>query len=144
MWLAMWADIVRDPFSGRGQDAYLPYMLNPWEEGSHNFPLEVLHAAGLIGFASYAVFHAAIFARGGRTAVRTRHYPDMGWSVVALIAGGAAIVVASLTNLIFWNPIYWTTLGMLAGATTVATNYRASHPVARRVRSLRHLQATTA
>ena len=120
MWSGMWEDIARNPFWGNGQDAYLKYYPNPGGEGSHNFPLEVLHTAGLVGFLGYGILHLLILTQGWRRAFcRSASEADR-YLLLGLLGAAIALWLSSLTNLIFTAPIYWAVLGrVLAGARLV-------------------------
>ncbi len=122
LWSGMWRDIAGNPLWGNGQDAYLKHHPNPWERGSHNFPLEVLHASGIVGFLAYAHLHLAVFG-AARKAVRLRHLPETErWLLLGLIGAAVAVWLSSITNLIFSNPVYWMVLGLLvAGGRRVRT-----------------------
>jgi O-antigen ligase len=117
IWSGMWRDIVDNPIVGAGQDAYIQYM--NVGEGSHNFPLEVLHSTGLVGFAGYVLLHlvgpfvAVALLLGGRLREATRAL------LVAVLGLFAAVVSASLTNLIYWNPVYWLAVALLLAVTRV-------------------------
>jgi hypothetical protein len=118
MWLDMLADIRANPLVGRGQDAYRQYG-NAWEEGSHNFPLEVLHTAGVWGFVPFLVFHAAIPLVALGLARRARRAGRPPFLLLGLLGAYVAVTFASLTNLIFWGPVYWVVAALLAAATSV-------------------------
>jgi len=116
MWSGMLADVARNPFRGNGQDAYLRYIA-PGQEGSHNFPLEVLCATGLSGFIPYVLFHAAILV-SARRAVSRREAGELSrWMLLGLVGAYVAVWLASVTNLIFWNPTYWLVIGLLVAGT---------------------------
>ena len=117
LWSGMWNDVARNPFWGNGQDAYLKYHPNPNEEGSHNFPLEVLHAAGLVGFLGYGILHLLILTRGWRGAFcRSASEADR-YLLLGLLGAAIALWLSSLTNLIFTTPIYWAVLGIVLAGT---------------------------
>ena len=121
MWTAMWVDIVRDPLAGSGQDAYLRYFPDEFGEGSHNFPLEVWHAAGLIGFGAYLIMHAVMLIQPTVLLLRyPRRLASEYWIVLGALSASIALVLASFTNLIYWNPAYWIVLGLAAASTTLA------------------------
>lgn len=118
MWLDMASDIRANPFIGRGQDAYRQYG-NAWEEGSHNFPLEVLHTAGVWGFVPYAVFHVAIPVAALIVTRRFRRTGGPPFLLLGLLGAYAAVTLASLTNLIFWGPIYWLVAALALAAARI-------------------------
>ena len=118
LWLLMLRDVRANPLVGRGQDAYREYS-NPWEEGSHNFPLEVLHAAGLGGFIPFLVFHLIVVVGAFRSVLRSRKVGPTPLPLVGLLAAFTAIALAAASNLIFWTPVYWLAGGLVAGATTL-------------------------
>jgi O-antigen ligase len=116
MWSGMWEDIARNPFWGNGQDAYLKYA-NPGEEGSHNFPLEVLHTAGIAGLIAYGGLHLLIAITGWRSLFRKNVREADRWLLLGLLAAYAALWLSSLTNLIFTTSTYWVVMALvLAGA----------------------------
>jgi O-antigen ligase len=136
MWSNMLNDVEQSPFVGHGQDAYLIYM-SPEEEGSHNFPLEVLHTAGFAGFLAYAVFHATVLWSALAATRRRTRRGKVPYALIGLLGAYVALVLASVTNLIFWSPAYWMVGGLLAGASTIvrredrldAANAAAVHPI---------------
>ena len=113
MWSEMFHDIVSNPLIGRGQDAYLQYYPTRGE-GSHNFPLEILHSAGVLGFAAYLWMHASVVRAGFQAARRSREELRAG-----VFAAVAIVILSSCSNLIFWNPAYWLILAL--GATAAYT-----------------------
>ncbi|MGH7517716.1 MAG: O-antigen ligase family protein [Gemmatimonadales bacterium] len=118
LWLQMLADVRANPLVGRGQDAYREYS-NPWEEGSHNFPLEVLHAAGLGGFIPFVVFHLLVGVGALVAIFRARRAGPTPLALVGLLGAYTAVTLATASNLIFWTPVYWLVGGLLGGATTL-------------------------
>ena len=129
----MWIDIVRNPWIGAGQDAYLRYMVNPEEQGSHNFPLEILHTSGLFGFLAYLLMHTLILffafhtviGRGGHTETAKTYR----WLLISLIGATIAVWVSSLTNLIFSNPSYWACSGLLLAGIHVTRHQIHPYPL---------------
>ncbi|MGD0296264.1 MAG: O-antigen ligase family protein [Bryobacteraceae bacterium] len=120
MWSEMARDIVSNPLIGRGQDAYLEYY--PAQGGgSHSFPLEVLHSAGLLGFAAYLWLHASVVRAGLRTARANREALPAG-----IFAGVVIVIISSCSNLIFWNPAYWLILAL--GTTAAYTGGYSKSP----------------
>jgi hypothetical protein len=117
MWSAMLGDVEANPFMGQGQDAYLRHYPpdDPTQkpgEGAHNFPIEILHAGGLIAFLALGGLHALAFGPLiGRLLTGSR---EQMYLAIALAAGGAAVVASTLTNLIYWNPTYWVFLAMVS------------------------------
>jgi hypothetical protein len=117
MWSAMLGDVEANPFFGQGQDAYLRHYPpdDPTQkpgEGAHNFPIEILHAGGLIAFLALAGLHVLAF---GPLIVRVlAGSREHMYVAIALAAGGAAVVASTLTNLIYWNPTYWVFLAMVS------------------------------
>jgi O-antigen ligase len=119
MWLSMLDDFERHPLYGMGQDAFMRYFPYEGGQGSHSFPVEVLHTTGLGGFAPYLYLHFAILIAAGRLLAKGLRYGDDVWLLAGLDAACVAIIVSSFTNLIFWNPTYWLLLGLLAVATRI-------------------------
>lgn len=117
MWRAMLSDVEANPFIGQGQDAYLRHYPpdDPTQkpgEGAHNFPIEILHAGGLIAFLALAGLHVLAFGPlMMRVLAGSREHM---YVAIALAAGGAAVVASALTNLIYWNPTYWVFLAMVS------------------------------
>lgn len=118
LWLQMLSDVRANPLVGRGQDAYQEYS-NPWEEGSHNFPLEVLHAAGLGGFIPFVALHLLVGVGALAAIFRARRVGPTPLALVGLLGAYAAVTLAAASNLIFWTPVYWLVGGLLAGATAL-------------------------
>jgi O-antigen ligase len=119
IWTGMLSDIARNPLVGQGQDSYLRYM-DPWEEGAHNFPMEVIHSTGLLGFAGYLMMHGlapvlAIVMLAGRRFDEATRVP-----LIAVLGAYAAIVAASITNIIYWNPTYWLLVALMIAAVRLA------------------------
>ena len=119
MWSGMWQDITQNPFWGNGQDSYMKYV-NPGEEGSHNFPLEVLHATGLSGFIPYTFFHINMLFLACQFFVRKRIQDTSIWMLLGLFGAYVVMWLASTTNLIFWNPAYWMAIGLLIASIQLA------------------------
>jgi hypothetical protein len=124
MWSAMWDDITENPLMGRGQDAYLrhypptdPSTRDSPGGGAHNFPIEVWHAGGLIAVLAILGFHLLVYwpATVGLLAV-PRAYACL---TIGLVAGGASVATAALTNLIYWNPTYWLILGLVSAVRVI-------------------------
>lgn len=115
IWRGMIGDIARNPLVGQGQDSYLAHM-DPGEEGAHNFPLEVVHSTGVLGLFGYLLLHGlapmvAVMALLGRSAsVLSRP------ALVATLGCYAAMILASITNIIYWNPTYWMVVAFMIAA----------------------------
>ena len=133
MWNDMWIDIVRNPWIGAGQDAYLRYMVNPDEQGSHNFPLEILHTSGLFGFFAYLSMHTIILFLAFHTVLRRGGHTETAktyrWLLISLIGATIAVWVSSLTNLIFSNPSYWACSGLLLAGIHVTRHQTHPYPL---------------
>jgi len=128
IWTSMVTDIERNPFVGQGQDSYLRYM-DPWEQGAHNFPVEVMHSTGLIGFLGYLVLQM-LAPLVGFAILIVRPIADRGrLPLIATLAGYISIVAASITNIIYWNPTYWLWLGMMVAAVRIADRTPSRHAV---------------
>ena len=120
LWTAMWEDVLRNPFIGVGQDAYMVYFPSPSGGGSHNFPLEVLHAGGLLAFLPYLLLHAIPLWLGIRMVLFShRHQATLRWTILGLLLGSVALILASFTNLVYWNPVYWILLGILLSSSVL-------------------------
>jgi len=125
MWSAMWDDVKANPLIGHGQDAYLryyppsdPLTTTGTGGGAHNLPIEAWHAGGLLAILALVGLHLLLFwpvVIGVVAAPR-----EQASLIVALAAGGSAVVVATLTNLIYWNPTYWVFLAMVSGARVIS------------------------
>ena len=122
----MWRDIAANPILGRGQDAYLPYM--DTGEGSHNFPLEVLHSTGLLGFLPYLALHLIPLGLAAAVLLGPGGGGDLRYVLLACLAVYVAMLSASVTNLIFWNPVYWMALALLLAGARVAETASSSEP----------------
>jgi O-antigen ligase len=119
MWSAMMRDVVANPLVGAGQDGYLVYYPVLGGGGSHNYPIEILHSAGLGGFIPYLYLHVVVGVEAWR-AVRRKGLSERDrWLMLGLLAAYAAMVLSSLTNLIFSNSSYWFVLGLVAGSARV-------------------------
>ena len=117
MWTGMLDDIRAKPFLGAGQDAYKKYYVNANGEGSHNGPLEVMHATGVWGFIPWLFLHLILMITPLRTLLFDFSFRNARHGILlAFFAASIACILASLTNLIFWNPAYWVFLGCLAGS----------------------------
>lgn len=112
LWSSMVSDFLSNPFWGYGQDSFAQY-LPPGMYGSHNQPLEVLHASGLWGFIPYFLMQLRAGWRAWRK-VRLKGRADSERSIaLALLAGYAGLWLAATTNLVFWSPAYWVIFGLL-------------------------------
>jgi O-antigen ligase len=119
IWLPMFQDFARNPFVGRGQDAYLVYM-GPGEEGAHNFPVEVLHSTGLVGMLGYLLLHGIAPLVVLRALLRRGLSEEMKLPLAGTLGAYAAMTSASVTNLIYWNPTYWLALALMIAAARLA------------------------
>jgi hypothetical protein len=119
MWSLMVRDVAANPFVGAGQDRYLKYYPGQGGGGSHNYPLEVLHTTGVWGFVPYLFIHAAVGLDAWRAARRRGLIERDRWLMLGLLAVYVAMVLSSLTNLIFTNTTYWLVLGLVAGSARV-------------------------
>jgi hypothetical protein len=126
LWSRMLQDVAANPLVGQGQDAYLRHFPTQGQ-GSHNFPIEILHAAGLWGLVPYLLIHGVVVGDALRVLRRRGLPPDDRALLLACLAAFVALVLSSLTNLIFSNPIYWIVMGLLAGA---ARTLDRAHPPA--------------
>ena len=115
-WNFMWNDITNSPWTGNGQDAYLKYMRTAEDAGSHNFPLEVMHSSGLVGFVGYLLLHGLIGIWSLLKVISLRKRLEEQLDVLGLLGAFVAVTLASFTNLIYWNPTYWAVLGLLIAA----------------------------
>ncbi len=112
MWGQILGDVAGNPLAGAGQDAYMVYYPSATGGGSHNFPLEVLHAGGLLALLAYLYLHGTIF-RGAWRALRGRQLGDAERGLLLGLSGALLVVwLSSLTNLIFWSQVYWLVLGL--------------------------------
>jgi O-antigen ligase len=121
MWGQILGEVAENPLAGAGQDAYMVYYPSATGGGSHNFPVEVLHAGGLLALLAYLYLHGAIF-RGAWRALRARQFagPER-WLLLGLSGALLVVWLSSLTNLIFWSQVYWLVLGLTeAGAGAAA------------------------
>jgi hypothetical protein len=116
IWSGMEQDTFRSPLVGNGQDSYLKYSPSINIEGSHNFPLEELHSAGPFGFMAYFLFHGFIFFWAWKILIKHGSSFAMHWLLLGLTGAYIAVICASVTNLIYWNPVYWLVIGLLLAA----------------------------
>jgi O-antigen ligase len=116
MWSMMADDIRENPLAGSGQDAYLVYFPYAGGSGSHNYPLEVLHATGILGFLPFLYLHAAAMWESWRMAGNRRIERAARLRMLGLLLAFCVLVLSSLTNLIAWNPAYWLLFGIVAGS----------------------------
>jgi hypothetical protein len=94
----------------------MPSWSSSGEEGAHNFPIEVFHSTGLVGFIGYLALHAVapIVALWRLTLGRVR--AEVRWSVIAALGGYVGVFAAAASNLTYWNPAYWLLLGLMIAA----------------------------
>lgn len=130
MWEGMLKDIGKNPVGGRGQDAYLDHFTYEGA-GSHNFALETLHAAGVVGLVAYLVLHLGAFA-GAFKACGTSPEVQRG-ARRGRLGAFVALWIASLTNLMATTGIYWAILGVV---TADAVERQAKRGAARSPRRL--------
>lgn len=116
LWRGMLRDVARNPMVGAGQDVYVKYMADPGARGAHNFPIEILHAGGLVGFLAYAVLHATLFMVAWRVWNSPLASDGQPWLALGVAGGYVAVWLSSLTNLIYTNPVYWAVVGLLLAA----------------------------
>jgi O-antigen ligase len=116
MWSGMADDIRANPLVGSGQDAYLAYFPYAGGAGSHNYPLEVLHAAGVLGFLPFLYLHASAMWVSWRMALNRRIERAARLRMLGLLLAFCVLFLSSLTNLIAWNPAYWLIFGIVAGS----------------------------
>jgi O-antigen ligase len=132
MWGGMWDDIREDPLAGQGQDAYLVHQPVENIEGSHNFPLEIWHSAGLIGLLGYLAIHLGAVGLAWAWLAR-RHAPsNLRWPILGLLGAFIAVWAASTTNLLYWNPSYWMVMGLVLAAVRLAQVSRPRYSAAPR------------
>jgi O-antigen ligase len=124
MWGAMLEDVSRNPLLGAGQDSYMVYYPSTAGGGSHNFPIEILHATGLSGFLPYAYLHAALLWTAWGVLRRARPPNEDRWLLLGLAGAFVVVVLSSLTNLIFWTQAYWLLAGLLAAGSRLTARAR--------------------
>ncbi len=116
-WAGMWKDIESNPFVGRGALTYRQYF--PVDHpASENFPLEVVHSAGIAGGVALVVCFGGAIRRGWQWS--RKGIPAHRRTVGALLAGFCALLVASATNPVAWTGLFWVLLALLASATRIA------------------------
>jgi O-antigen ligase len=89
--------------------------------GSHNFPIEILHATGLSGFLPYAYLHAALLWTAWGALGRAHRRDEDRWLLLGLAGAFVVVVLSSLTNLIFWTQAYWLIAGLLAAGSRLTS-----------------------
>ena len=129
LWSGMWNDVKQNPFWGFGQDAYLKYHRRLGDEGSHNFPLEVLHSSGLIGFFGYGILHLLILLQVWRGVFCRLATEADRYLLLGLLAAAIALWLSTLTNLIFTTPVYWAVLGMALASSRLTCSVSRVVPV---------------
>jgi hypothetical protein len=123
----MLSDFLSNPIAGAGQDAYLKHFPTATGQGSHSFPIEVLHATGLFGFLAYLYVHLSPIVGAWFTLRKADSADPAAWHLVGLLAAFVSICFASFTNLIFWGPPYWLLLGLLVVALRTKYVSRPTH-----------------
>jgi hypothetical protein len=118
-WREMWRDFQENPFVGHGALAYKRYSVE--DVVSENFPLEVLHSAGLAGGVALMGCFGGPILRGWRWS--RRGAPEDRRVIVALLAGFCGLLVASLTNPVGWAALFWVLLALLASAAKIAQRH---------------------
>jgi hypothetical protein len=117
-WGAMLNDVVSDPLVGQGALAFRRYF-PPELTASENFPLEILHSAGVLGFVGLMSFQLRAILGGVRCALKQA--PGGGRDLVAgLTATCTAMLVVSVTNPFAWSPLYWILFALLVCSTNGA------------------------
>ncbi len=118
-WGYMLDDVIQNPIVGQGYDTYRKYF-PPEHVSSENFPLEILHTTGLIGFTAYALLLAIAWFRAWRFALSQQVSTLAGDAVLPLLAGHVGLSLASATNPLAGGAIYWVLLALLIAATELA------------------------
>lgn len=111
LWGWMLSDVRARPILGSGADAYRIYRDPGYP--AESFPIEILHSAGLIGFACFTAWLVGLFVRGWR--VPPRNAPV----TVAALAAFVGLNVAVATNPGAWGTFYWVLAGLAAAAPAV-------------------------
>jgi hypothetical protein len=118
-WSRMIMDIQNHPITGVGADMYRLYMAEfhrdpTFKYPSENFPLEILHSAGLLGFVPYLIAHIGIVAIAFKSMVRGKRFE---LPVAGVLAGFVGLWLGgSTTNIAATGTVYWVVLAIVAAA----------------------------
>jgi len=134
LWTLLLKDVRRNPFWGNGLDAYQRYYPEKTNT-TENFFIEVLHATGVWGFVPLLGVIIAICWRAWRTTLDRRVEAIHRAVTLALLACYVAVLAGSLTNSLWGGGLFWTMLGLLAGAVDVTPQHRRAAREALRARA---------
>ncbi len=119
VWGNMLEDWTKSPWLGHGAHDYAKFLYDP-KMVSENFPLELLHSAGLIGFGLFFLAISYVGLRGLRLFASPRGMELMPWGF-PLLAGFVAICIGSLSNPGMWGGYFWVVLALLVCAEELTT-----------------------
>ncbi|MGH7575462.1 MAG: O-antigen ligase family protein [Longimicrobiales bacterium] len=123
VWRHMLEDIRSRPLAGAGFDAYRTYVSKD-DQTSENFPLEVLHSTGVIGFGAFAAFQLLAVWRAVRVVLRHRLETSISHAVLSLLAAHAGLTLATATNPAGTGALYWMLYGLLVAAAEMGLRMR--------------------
>lgn len=118
MWQLMLEDVRANPLVGSGFDTYRKYVPTN-ETVSESFPVEILHATGVIGFAAYAAFQLLAVWRAVRVILRHRLATPISHAVLTLLAAHTGLTLASATNPSGSGALYWLLFALLIAAAEI-------------------------
>lgn len=116
-WTRMLQDVREHPIAGVGADTYRLYMAEVHRDPTfcypgENFPMEVLHASGLLGFVPYLVAHVGIVVLAARRLGRKTNFNAQAAGILAGFTG--LWLVGSTTNVAASGSAYWVLLAFVA------------------------------
>lgn len=116
-WTRMFQDVREHPLIGVGADTYRLYMAEVHRDPTfrypgENFPMEVLHASGLLGFVPYLITHVGIVVSAAR---RLGQKTNFNVQAAGLLAGFIGLWLGgSTTNVAGSGSAYWVLLAFVA------------------------------
>lgn len=115
VWRLMLEDVRARPIVGSGFDTYRKYVSQE-EQTSESFPLEILHATGVVGFAAFAMFQLLAVWRAVRVVLRHRLETPISHAVLTLLAAHTGLTLATATNPSGTGALYWLLFALLIAA----------------------------
>ena len=111
LWHRMWEDFKTAPVLGHGAHAYAAF-LEAEEQITENFPLELLHSAGLVGGGLFLLVNFLVVRKGmGRVWTWDRFQRNP--LVFCFLFAYLCLFLASLTNPGMTGGMFWVALGLL-------------------------------
>jgi hypothetical protein len=118
LWHHMWEDFKTAPILGRGAHAYAAF-LEVEDQITENFPLELLHSAGLVGGGAFLIANLLLGWNSLRL-VFTWEQVKRNPLVFCFLFAYLCMFLASLTNPGMTGGFFWLALGFLAASTQLA------------------------